>query len=98
MGFKQKIQLRGYQNPSGTGNAWERRALDKKQGRPERAKIKWHYFQNECGNVRGDAFLIAPTGSGKTEVNSLWSHNNLKNHGFFTYSQQWLQQTRWETG
>ncbi|AEG18429.1 CRISPR-associated helicase/endonuclease Cas3 [Methanobacterium paludis] len=38
---------------------------------PELRKV-----QEEASNVKGSAFLISPTGSGKTEASLLWSDNN----------------------
>ena len=75
-----KFSLEEIRNPLEQATLQRAKKRDGKQGRPERTTIKWHDFQNECGNAQGDAFLIAPTGSGKTEASLLWSQNNLLNH------------------
>jgi CRISPR-associated endonuclease/helicase Cas3 len=53
---------------------------DIKSGLPQRSQLTWHDFQNRSSCLKGDAFLIAPTGSGKTEASLLWADNNFVNH------------------
>ncbi len=36
--------------------------------------------QSQAAETKGDAFLIAPTGSGKTEASLFWSHANQNHH------------------
>lgn len=39
-------------------------------------------IQNKCSSIKGDAIIISPTGSGKTEASLFWATNNLdRNHG-----------------
>lgn len=78
--LNKKFSLENIRSPLEQATLKRARERDRKQGRPERDKITWHDFQNKCGNVQGDVFLIAPTGSGKTEASLHWSHNNLQNH------------------
>ena len=78
--LNKKFSIKDVRTPLEQATLQRAKNRDKKQGRPERTKITWHDFQNECGNAKGDAFLIAPTGSGKTEASLLWSQNNLQNH------------------
>ncbi len=50
-----------------------------KSGPVTRGNITWRDFQKRSGCLKGDSFLIAPTGSGKTEASLLWAQNNLEN-------------------
>lgn len=53
---------------------------DCKQGATPRKRITWHDFQKNVGDIDGDVFLRAPTGSGKTEASLLWAHRNMNRH------------------
>ncbi len=53
---------------------------DSEKGFLPRKRIVWHDFQKKSSNLKGDSFLIAPTGSGKTEASLLWAQNNIENH------------------
>ena len=40
-------------------------------------EIKWHDFQLRALGIKGNCFLRAPCGEGKTEASLLWAKNNL---------------------
>ena len=78
--FEKKFNVENIRDPLEYATLERAQKRDCKRGISPRHEIKWHKFQKKACSAKGDVFLRAPTGSGKTEASLLWAQNNLDNH------------------
>lgn len=78
--FERKFNIENIGTPLEYATLERARKRDCNRGISPRQEIEWHDFQKKACSVKGDVFLRAPTGSGKTEASLLWAQNNLDNH------------------
>lgn len=77
--FSKKFNIDNIYDPLRQSTLERIQKRDRKKSLPPRKQIVWRDFQTKSANLKGDAFLVAPTGSGKTEASLLWAQNNNEN-------------------
>lgn len=78
--FSKKFSIDNIYTPLEQSTLKRIQEMNRKKGLSTQNKITWREFQKKSACLKGDAFLIAPTGSGKTEASLLWAQNNHENH------------------
>lgn len=78
--IEKKFNIENIRDPLESATLGRAQKRDCKRGISPRQEIKLHEFQKKACSAKGDVFLRAPTGSGKTEASLLWAQNNLDNH------------------